>query len=547
VRRAPWWRPWPLFALSRAGLWRGLSAALLLGLSALMVATFRDYGMTGDEGVQHRYGRKLLRWYAGLPATQPPPAEGDIAMYGGFFDLVAESAVALSPRDPFEVRHLVNVAFALAAFVAVNGIGAHLAGPAAGFVSMLFLALTPRFYGDSFNNPKDIPFAATFAVACWMILRASDAAPRRLWRAALGAGVAIGLTAAVRVAGIALFALAVPLWAAVLFVRPGHAERRSAGADVGRLAAATAAMVVVGWVVMLAFWPWAWADPVGNPLRARRAFSGFWESMIVFYDGRLVASGEVSRFYLPRWLTLVLPELYGVAAVLGAVCLWRWWREGAALSPPARIRAVQVAWIATVAVLPVAWVVATRTPLYDGSRHFLFLTPLLGVLAGIATVLFFRARPWTRGQALGAAALAASCLVTAADMVALHPYQAVYFNRVVAGGLSQALTRFEGDYWCLSYKEGAEWLARRYGHARCQERIRVAGHSILLQTAYYLRQTDPWQQRFKAVGVRGSPHYVLATTRYGDHQRTPGRLVHTVDRLGARLLYVFETKEPECE
>src|SRR5207302_1846789 len=44
--------------------WRLLSAALLLALAAVMLATVRDYGMTGDEGVQHRYARRLLRWYA---------------------------------------------------------------------------------------------------------------------------------------------------------------------------------------------------------------------------------------------------------------------------------------------------------------------------------------------------------------------------------------------------------------------------------------------------------------------------------------------------
>jgi hypothetical protein len=38
----------------------------------------------------------------------------------------------------------------------------------------------------------------------------------------------------------------------------------------------------------------------------------------------------------------------------------------------------------------------------------------------------------------------------------------------------------------------------------------------------------------------------MATTRFGDHRRTPGRLVHTVDRQGATLLYVFEVEAPAC-
>jgi hypothetical protein len=517
---------------------------LFLALTAVMLSTFGDYGMTGDEGVQHRYGRKLLRWYAGLGTAQGAPAEGDIAMYGGFFDLVAEAAVSLSPLEVYQTRHLVNVAFALVAFLAVLRMGGLLAGPAGGFFSTLILVLTPTFYGHSFNNPKDIPFAATFALACWAALRASEP-PFQPWRGALTTGVAIGLAAGVRVAGIALFACAALLWAAVLVARGATDASRPVRGELARLAGAVVAMVAVGWTVMLAFWPWAWADPLGNPLRAHRAFSGFWESMVIFYDGRLYSASGVSSYYLPRWFALVLPELYLVAAVLGAGYLWRRWRDGP-FTLAARVRAVQLAWVGAVAVLPVIWVVKTRTPLYDGLRHFLFVMPLLAVLAGVAAAAFLGARPWSRAQTIGAAALAAAGLLTAADMVELHPYQAVYFNRLVAGGLEKALTRFEGDYWCLSFKEGTEWLIRRYAPAGCRETIRVAGHSIQLQVAYYLRQADPEERLFKTVEVNGNPHYVLATTRYRDHERTKGELVHTVERQGARLLYVFETRKPEC-
>ena len=81
------------------------------------MATVLDYGMTGDEGVQHRYARRVLRWYATLGADRAAAAEEDISMYGGVFEALAEAAAAVSPLDPYETRHVVNVVFALAAFV----------------------------------------------------------------------------------------------------------------------------------------------------------------------------------------------------------------------------------------------------------------------------------------------------------------------------------------------------------------------------------------------------------------------------------------------
>jgi dolichyl-phosphate-mannose-protein mannosyltransferase len=527
--------------------WRWLTGLLLATLAGVMLATFLDYGMTGDEGVQHRYGRKLLRWYAGLGTERPPVAEGDIALYGGFFEIVAETAALVSPLDAFETRHLVNVLFALAAFVAVAGMGAQLAGPRGAFFSALVLALTPTFYGHSFNNPKDIPFAATFALAVWAVLALGQALPRLRWSRLAAAGLAIGVTAGVRVAGIALFGYALALWCGtVLLARDGSEPARTVGRGLARVGSAWAAVVALGWTVMLACWPWAMDDPLRNPLRARQAFADFWSSAVVFFDGRFVLSGEVSRFYLPKWLALVLPEIYLVALAMGGLRLLLLIRERP-LPPAVRRKLLQAGWLAALVVLPVTWVVATRTPLYDGMRHFLFVVPVLAVIAGTSVATYLAAARPSMTKWVTSGTLAVSCLVTVMDMVQLHPYQAVYFNRLVAGGLRRALTRYEGDYWCLSFKEGTEWLRGRYAGARCQERIRVAGHSILLQTAYYLQKTEADRALFKPVGVEGRPHFVLATTRYGDHLRTPGRLAHVVERQDATLLYVFETRRPPCE
>jgi hypothetical protein len=131
-------------------------------------------------------------------------------------------------------------------------------------------------------------------------------------------------------------------------------------------------------------------------------------------------------------------------------------------------------------------------------------------------------------------------------MVELHPFQVLYFNRLIAGGPEAGIAAYEGDYWCLSYKQGAEWLLRRYDGADCQDKIRVAGHSILQQTAYYFRKTEEGRRLFKPVTVGEDPHFVLSTTRFGDHLRTPGQVVYRVERQGARFLYLFELKTPSC-
>jgi hypothetical protein len=513
-----------------------------------MLATVLDYGITADAGVQHRWGRRLLRWYASLGAEPRVTDNLDITKYGGFCEVLTELFVLASPLDVYESRHVANLGFAFVAFFAALSMGRRLGGAPGAFFSLLFLALTPPFYGHAFNNAKDAPFAAMFALAVAAIL-AVDGWPLVRWRPVLLAGVAIGLAAAVRVGAIVLYGFALALWLGILVTKARAAGRpiSSTGRDGLRLCLAWAAALLAGWTAMVAFWPWAMLDPLRNPFRAAFRFARYWDDMLLFYDGRLLPASQVSRFYLPNWFALTLPEGYLVAAVLGLVALVTLRRA----RPPGRdalARLLPPAWLASIPALLVAGVVVDRMPIYDGLRHFLFLTPLLGVLAGVSVAAFLRS-PLPRGaKPVGLVVLSIVLLVTLVDMVRLHPYEAVYFNRLVAGGMKEGVGRYEADYWCLSYKEGCEWLLQRFAGARCRERIRVGGYSVLQQPQYYLERTEEGRRLFTAVPVQGgSPHYVLATTRFQDHLRAPGRLVHTVEREGATLFYLFEVRPPACD
>jgi len=239
-----------------------------------------------------------------------------------------------------------------------------------------------------------------------------------------------------------------------------------------------------------------------------------------------------------------LPDFYLIAGGMGLLAVVARLRRGP-LRARDRLGLFEMAWVFALAFVPVSWVVLTRMPLYDGLRHFLFVMPILASLAGVSVVAFMRGRP-AGVRAGAAAALAVSGLVTLSDMVALHPYQTVYFNRLVGGGLRHAWALYETDYWCLTYKEGVRWLTEHYKDERCHDKIRVAGQSILLQLTYYLDKTADGDRLFKAVNVEARPHIVLATTRFGDHDRTRGRVVHRVERQGAPLLWIIEQEPPPC-
>ncbi|HEX9189608.1 MAG TPA: hypothetical protein VGB87_21215, partial [Vicinamibacteria bacterium] len=113
--------------------------------------------------------------------------------------------------------------------------------------------------------------------------------------------------------------------------------------------------------------------------------------------------------------------------------------------------------------VPVLRATAPGAVNFDGIRHFLEFLPAAALLAGIGAVALVRRVPEGRRRGAAAVALALAVGVNVGEaLVRYHPYEMLYFNRLV-GGLAGA-ARVHGfpeatDYWGSSYREGMAWLS----------------------------------------------------------------------------------------
>ena len=245
------------------------------------------------------------------------------------------------------------------------------------------------------------------------------------------------------------------------------------------------AYFTIGGLVTYALWPGLWASPLQGYLRALGEASDFpWEGKVMF-AGLDYPVSELPRSYLPVLLSLQFTEpvlLLFLAGLLGMRDFWR----GKDRRPEL---ALSVLWLFA----PLLGVIGIKPTLYDNFRQVLFIVPPIFIFAGIGLekileslqrIMAASRQPFLQnGYAVAAGLILATILLPGLywDMC-LHPYQYVYYNRLV-GGTSGAFRRYEMDYWTTSYREATEYLNV---HAPAGSRIAVWGADHIVKR--YARQ-----------------------------------------------------------
>ena len=139
--------------------------------------------------------------------------------------------------------------------------------------------------------------------------------------------------------------------------------------------------------------------------------------------------------------------------------------------------------------------------------------------------------------------LAAYAIVHVGKMVSLHPYQYVYYNRLV-GGLAGANGRFETDYWGESYREAvlrlSAHLEEETGSAALAEqarRYRVFVEGPRASATYYFSANLDYVDR------PDDADFIISFTRYSAHRehRAAKELIR-IEREDTPLSYVFDRR-----
>lgn len=432
-----------------------LALLALVVVSIIASFTFRDYGLGWDDYTHAEYADLLLKMFGSGFRNTDALSFANLYMYGGGFDMAAALLHKVIPLELFETRRLLGAILGIIGLAVTWRVSRRIAGPVAGLVTLLLLALCPTFYGHMFMNPKDAPFAVAMIVLMLGLVRLiqeyPDPSKRTVLILGIGAGCAIGCRI---LAGLTLIYVLIG-FAPLLLEEWREQGPREALRRLLHVVYLLLPGLIFGYLIMGLIWPWSILEPA-NPIRALGYFSTFfekpWKEM---FDGAMISVPDMPWSYLPTLFALQLPEvlltLLAGGVVLTIVATSR-------KDVPARRKTILLM-LTSAAMLPLIIAMVKRPALYNGIRHFIFVIPPMTVLGGVA---FAALMDWLRvhhrgAQAAAVAALSFGLMLPMAEMIRLHPYQYTHFN-YVAGTVRQADALFMLDYWGLALKQASDAL-----------------------------------------------------------------------------------------
>ncbi|GHC06868.1 glycosyltransferase family 39 protein [Cerasicoccus arenae] len=536
--------------------WRWATLLFFLGTGFLMLMTFNDYGVSWDEYFRWRGGEAKYEYYQALFAGDSEEASrlrGNTDHYPGFFDLNLALARRVLPLDLVATGHLGTALFGFVGLLSVYMIGRNVCGPPLGLLAAVLLALTPRYWGHQFINPKDIPFAATFALAMYALIRVVGRPALMNWRTALVFGFAAGACLSVRIGGMLLFCYAgLFLGIQALVVWLGQDRRwQTLFRETRRLICWLLIAAVPAFLMLIAYWPNAHRNPFSATADTLSMVTSFGWSGKALYRGELLGAGEIPWDYLPAMLGMGLPDLWFF--VLASALLVLLLTRGKALVDITYSREMAVALaLLFAAIFPVAYIVYKGSVVYDGLRHVLFIVPMLAVLIAIVTAWIWNQLKQI-SRRLGMAwlvILAIMALFTSWESIRLHPYEYAYFNRL-SGGLAAVGNQYDVDYWGTAYREAVDIML-----ADVQANDLLAGQSRPVRVAMLPPKAKIFERYesiaqppmamvvlflpdgFELVDPDANPDYYLGIRRFGFADMLPGETVGEVTRDGLEFARV---------
>ncbi len=372
--------------------------------------------------------------------------------YGPLLEVVSAAVYKNTNSNPFVVRHFILTLFTFLLFFYCGMAAYKIGGWRAGLIAMLFMLVSPRLFGEAFNNPKDPPFAAGYMMAIYGLLCMVSELPRPSWRTAILTMIGIGLAFSIRVGGLLLFPYTIMfIGLAILQQEEWRAKLINFDFPYYRQLIVQIVVIFAGaWIIGIITWPAALLHPLTQPFHALAVQSSYPTVISVLYDGKVIGSNDVPWSYNPFYITNTSPEIVIIGFFIGL-----------ALLPFLRktFNGYYLFMILFVSIFPLFYIIYKKSALLNGWRHSYFTYTGIAVFAAVTFEALFRIVKKKVWDYVLYITVALGILLPGYFIVKNFPVVYVYFNEF-AGGVDGTYGDYNLDYYACSAKPAADWMAK---------------------------------------------------------------------------------------
>ena len=519
----------------------GVAAALLL----LMVSVSHQYGISGDENFHRMYGHHIVNFYTSLgkdtTAATTNGADSLMVFYGGFYDGTATLLSKAMPSvNEWSVRHFWNSVFGFFAMLCAALVAVEIAGWQAGLIALIFMAFSPRFFGESMNNPKDITMAAGYMLTYIFILKFLKQLPRPSLKVTIGLGLSIGVALGIRIGGLLLIPYTFMFYGLAMLALYGFGgllDLSKFKENVWPSFKFVLLASAIGYFTSLIFWPYGLVSPFKHPLEALSVAEKFPIQIKILFDGKHISSTEVPWNYIPQWLLITTP-LFGLIGLVASFALIPYMRKSGKL--------LMLGFLYFSIVFPLCYVIYKKAVLYDTMRHFFFVYPSIIILSALA-FNYFLSTLSKNARYVTIALIAILVALPGRFMFANHPNEYVYFNEL-EGGIKGAYGNYETDYYMNSVKQCADWMKEHENLKRADGRKNALFTNAVGPVNFYFKEdTNTVSVGYSSYRTRQEKNadYEIMYCRFVDRDLLlngafpPEQAIHTVYADGVPLSCVI--------
>jgi len=171
-------------------------------------------------------------------------------------------------------------------------------------LALLFVVLSPRMFGHSMNNPKDIPFAAAYIFTVYHSIRFTQQLPKPTLRTSLAVIIGIAAAINIRIGGLLLIAY-LAAFSGITFLWKNELRKELINIPL------MAKMLLIGVVIAVAglfcgtlYWPYGALDWTAKPFEVLEKMSHYYVGIRVLCSLELYSEldGLYNTFICPDWI-----------------------------------------------------------------------------------------------------------------------------------------------------------------------------------------------------------------------------------------------------